>query len=159
MTRIAITGHRGLSGGVALLIDQAVRAELRRYPGARLTGISCLADGADQIFARAVLDRGGTLEVVVPANRYRDGLPRAAQASYDELIRCASRVHRLRYEQSTPQSHMDASVAMLKGADHLFAAWDGRPARAFGGTADVVSQARQLGVPVTVIWPPGASRD
>ncbi len=37
-----------------------------------LTGITCLAKSADQIFARAVLDLGGTLVVVLPAADYRE---------------------------------------------------------------------------------------
>ena len=53
---------------------------------------------------------------------------------------------------------MEASSAMLARADRLFAVWDGKPARGYGGTADVVAEARQRGVPVTVIWPEGASR-
>ncbi|WP_198036875.1 hypothetical protein [Nocardia sp. BMG51109] len=48
---------------------------------------------------------------------------------------------------------------MLDDADELFAVWDGKPARGYGGTADVVAVARQRGMPVTVIWPDGAQRD
>lgn len=40
------------------LIEAALRAETTRYEPATLIGISCLADGADQTFAREVLDRG-----------------------------------------------------------------------------------------------------
>jgi hypothetical protein len=47
---------------------------------------------------------------------------------------------------------------MLDRAEHLFAVWDGKPARGYGGTADVVAEARQRAIPVTVIWPDGASR-
>jgi hypothetical protein len=54
---------------------------------------------------------------------------------------------------------MDASIEMLQRADRLFAVWDGLPARSFGGTADVVDHARVLGLPVTVIWPEGATRE
>jgi hypothetical protein len=54
---------------------------------------------------------------------------------------------------------MDASTAMVCSADRLIAVWDGLPARAFGGTADVVDYARHVGVPVTVVWPAGAYRD
>src|SRR5690606_16048011 len=63
MTRIAITGHRGLSDKVEVLVDLALRKELTRHADG-LVGISCLADGADQLFARAVLDLGGELEAV-----------------------------------------------------------------------------------------------
>jgi hypothetical protein len=159
MTRIAISGHRGLSPEVTALVDRAVRAELSRYGRDDLIGISCLADGADQIFALAVLDAGGALEVVVPAVRYRDALPVEAHGAYDELMSRAVAVHRLDHLESTARSHMDASVEMLRRADRLFAVWDGLPARSFGGTADVVSHAGQAGVPVTVIWPAGARRD
>ena len=52
-----------------------------------------------------------------------------------------------------------ASVRMLDDADVLFAVWDGQPARGYGGTADVVAEARRRKVPVRVIWPDGAQRD
>jgi hypothetical protein len=54
---------------------------------------------------------------------------------------------------------MDASLRMLAEADCLLAVWDGKPARGYGGTADVVNAARARGLPVTVIWPAGAERD
>ena len=74
MHRIAISGHRGLPGPTARMVGQAIRAALAER-GPDVTGISCLADGADQIFARAVTDLGGTLEAVIPATEYRAGLP------------------------------------------------------------------------------------
>ncbi|MDG4784714.1 hypothetical protein O7626_02000 [Micromonospora sp. WMMD1102] len=127
--------------------------------GPPLIGVSCLADGADQIFARAVLNRGGSLEAVVPADEYRDGLPENARAEYDELFARAVVVHRCVHRESTAEAHMDASRVMVDGADHLIAVWDGEPARAYGGTADVVQYAREEGVPVSVVWPAGAHRD
>ena len=48
---------------------------------------------------------------------------------------------------------------MLDQAERTFAVWDGKPARGYGGTADVVAEARDRGTPVTVIWPEGATRD
>src|SRR5215468_75680 len=158
--RIAITGHRGLPAATEHLVDQAIRGHLTRYAASdRLIGISALADGADQIFARAVLDAGGQLEVIVPAARYRDGLPEAVHDTYDALLSAAAAVDRLGYVDSTEDAHMAASQAMLDRADHLLAVWDGKPARGYGGTADVVAEARNRGIPVTVIWPDGASRD
>jgi hypothetical protein len=32
-------------------------------------------------------------------------------------------------------------------------------ARAYGGTADVVAEARKRGIPITIMWPEGAVRD
>jgi hypothetical protein len=157
--RIAITGHRDLPPDTEHLVDQAIREQLAAYAGHELVGVSNLADGADQLFAQAILDAGGQLDVIVPAAHYRDGLPESAHATYDALLSRASSVHRLDRIESTEEAHMEASAVMLDRADRLFTVWDGKPARGYGGTADVVAEARNRGIPVTVIWPEGASRD
>lgn len=161
MTRVAVSGHRALSAHVAALVDAGIKAELERITNASstLVGLSCLADGADQIFASAVLAGGGTLEVVVPAEQYRDGLPDDAKPAYDRLLDLSSVVHKCGYRESTSEAHMEASRFMIDHADHLIAVWDGKPARAYGGTADVVQYAREKNVPVSIVWPQGASRD
>ncbi|MFG1959825.1 hypothetical protein [Nonomuraea sp. NPDC049028] len=158
MVRIAVSGHRGLPEETAVLVDRAIREALAEYlPG--ISGVSCLADGADQIFARGVLDLGGVLEVVIPAEEYRDGLPSECHTAYDELLGRAVRALRLDFVESTSESHMTAGARMLDNADVLFAVWDGQPARGYGGTADVVAEARRREVSVRVIWPEGARRD
>jgi hypothetical protein len=158
MRRIAISGHRGLPEPTADLVDKAIRAALAEH-APDVTGVSCLADGADQIFARAVTDLGGKLEVIIPAARYRAGLPAEAHPEYDRLLAQAAAVRRMPFIESTPESHMEASKVMTDQADELYAVWDGLPARAYGGTADVVAYAREHGTPVRVIWPHGAERD
>jgi hypothetical protein len=155
--RIAISGHRGLPGPTADLVDEAIRTALARH-GPNLTGISCLADGADQIFARAVTDIGGKLEVIIPAGEYRDRLPAEAQPEYDRLLAQAVAVRRLPFTESTSEAHMAASKLMIDNADELYAVWDGKPARGYGGTADVVTYAREHETPVHVLWPDGAQR-
>jgi hypothetical protein len=158
LTRIAISGHRGLNAHTATSIDQEIRSKLSGH-ATNLIGISCLADGADQIFARAVIDLGGTLEAVIPAEKYRESLPAEAHAEYDNLLSQAVAVHRLPFVESTSESHMAASKLMIDGADELFAVWDGKPARGYGGTADVVAYARDHQTPVEIVWPTGAQRD
>ena len=158
MPRIAISGHRGLNARTTELIDQAIRERLSKYP-AGVTGLSCLADGADQIFARAVIDLGGTLEVIIPAKQYRSGLPAEAYAEYDDLLSHAVAVHQLPFTESTSESHMAASKLLIDEADELYAVWDGKPARGYGGTADVVGYACDHDTTVRVIWPSGAERD
>jgi hypothetical protein len=157
LARIAVSGHRGLPAATASLIGEAIRVALGEK--AAVAGLSCLADGADQIFARAVLDAGGKIEAVVPALKYREGLPAGALAEYDMLLARAVTVHRLRCSESTSEAHMAASEFMIGLADELWAVWDGEPARAYGGTADVVAYAHDNGIPVRLIWPEGAQRD
>lgn len=158
MTLIGITGHRGLAPPTARLVKHALGEALAPY-GASVTGVTALADGADQLFARAVIDQGGLIEVIVPAVHYRDGLPAQSHAEYDDLLGHALRVHRLEFTESTSESHMAASELMISMISELFAVWDQQPARGHGGTADVVAHAHERGRPVRIIWPDGATRD
>jgi hypothetical protein len=141
------------------MVEVEIRAALTGHDASMLTGISCLADGADQIFARAVVELGGALRVIVPAARYRAGLPETAHPEYDRLLAQAAGVRQLPFKESTSESHLAASQLMIDGADELYAVWDGLPARGYGGTADVVAYAREREVPVRVLWPEGARRD
>ena len=159
MTRLAVSGHRGLPPSTARLVEDALRTEVDHHAGPDLVGLTLLADGPDTMLAEIVLALGGSLIVVVPAQQYRDGLPAEHHASYDKLIRRASEVIRLDRIESNSEAHMAASLAMLDVADHLIAVWDGQPARGHGGTADVVAAARERGLPVTVVWPVGARRE
>lgn len=160
MTRLAVTGHRGLSETTTALVDAALRSEVsKRAEDGLLVGLSCIADGADALFAKAVLDHGGALHVVVPAHKYREGLPEDHHATYDALIAKATKIIRLDHVESDSDAHMDASLRMLADADELLAVWDSQAARGYGGTADVVDAARGRGVPITVVWPAGATRD
>ncbi|MBV2363386.1 hypothetical protein ACFPZ0_15705 [Streptomonospora nanhaiensis] len=157
MRRVAITGHRELPAEVERAVAGALRDRLRHIEGP-VTGLSCLADGADTLFARAVLEHGGALEAVVPAERYRDGLPAGHRAVYDELLAAAVLVHHLPHVESTPQAHLEAGRYLVEHCDELMAVWDGRPPRGPGGTADIVDYARRQHRAVTVVWPEGARR-
>lgn len=158
MTRLAVTGHRGLSQATNAMVEDALRTEINKRSASDLIGLSCLADGADTLFARAIVDRGGALHVIVPAREYRDSLPADHHATYDALLAKAARVIALDRVESNSDAHMEASLRMLGEADELFAVWDGLPARGYGGTADVVNAARGRGMPITVLWPAGAER-
>ena len=160
MTRLAITGHRGLSGATTRLVDEALRAEIKRHQNDsdNLVGLSCLADGADALFAQAVLDAGGELVAVIPAQRYREKLPEPYHTTYDNLLKQAKQIIELEHKKPCSEAYMDASIRMLQEANEVVAVWDGCPAAGHGGTADVVSYARGRGIPVTVLWPQGAQR-
>lgn len=156
---LAVSGHRGLPRSAKAWLDAELRRTIKRKASGDLFGISCLADGADALFARAVLDLGGRLIAVIPATSYRDGLPASYYPTYDALLSKASETVALDREVSDADAHMDASLRMLERADELIAVWDGKPARGYGGTADVVQAARDRNLPVTVVWPAGVMRD
>jgi hypothetical protein len=156
---VGMTGHQGLPTPTAELVTAALRDTLSGYTP-NLVGVTMLGPGADQLFARLVLELGGALYVVVPAAEYRDGFEDSeAQAGYDELYARASYFEALEHTESTEQAHMDGGQVVVDRSSVLLAVWDGEPSRGLGGTADVVAYARQRGIPVNVIWPEGASRD
>lgn len=70
MPRVGVTGHFNLADATEKLVYEALENLLRQLSG-EVTGVTCLARGADQLFARVVLDAGGSLEVVLPASDYR----------------------------------------------------------------------------------------
>jgi len=156
--RIGITGHRGLPADVAEQVHASLAARIETLDTTDLVAISCIADGPDAWWAQIALDAGAKLEVVIPATEYRSGLPDWYHAAYDQLLSKASDVHRTGHIESTPEAHQAGSEILVGLSDHVLAVWDGKPARGFGGTADVVCYAREVGVPVTVVWPDGASR-
>ncbi|MFD8866293.1 hypothetical protein ACFV1F_18295 [Streptomyces sp. NPDC059590] len=157
--RLGITGHRGLRAETEQLVREALREEVKRHSPEALVGVSCIADGPDAWFAEMVLGAGGKLEVVVPAEQYRDGLPEEHHQSYDRFLRQAVEVHHAGMVESDSQAHMAGSEILVGVVDELIAVWDGQPARGYGGTADVVAYAQRTGVRTRVIWPDGATRD
>ena len=157
MIRIGITGHRGLPPDVNGAVTEMVKAHLEPY-GCEMVGLSCLADGADAVFAEAVVSTGAPLEAIVPASGYREALPAEHHPVYDRLLGQAVLVHELPHSESDPGAHMAAGRLMVEKCDQLVAVWDGLPPRGPGGTADVVDYARSLHRPVTVLWPEGARR-
>jgi hypothetical protein len=156
-SRIAVTGHRDLTPRTTDLVTSAIHDALGPY-GPDLVGISCLAPGADQIFARAVLDLGGTLHAIVAAHGYRHVLRAADRSAFDDLLGRAGEVCPLPFDHPTPASYAAANAAMLRRADRLIAVWDGHPAGGRGGTAEAVAEARRRAIRVDVMWPDGAHR-
>jgi hypothetical protein len=144
--RIGVTGHQHLddSGGWPW-VEGAIRGFLA---GAEppLVGITSLAMGADQLFAREVLRAGGTLHVVVPfpdyGSTFSDG---AARDEYERLLDRAGRAEVLPRLETDEHSFFAAGKRVVDLSDALVAVWNGRPAAGLGGTADVVGYAARLG--------------
>lgn len=159
MPRIGITGHSSLSDITARLVADGLRATLSVHAGDELVGVTCLARGADQIFASVILELGGSVEVVLPAADYRQQKVKPDNAAdFDTLIAGATTVHTMPLPTSNREAYLAASDHVMANVDQLIAVWDGNPSDGAGGTSDVVHTARERGLPVTVVWPEGATR-
>jgi hypothetical protein len=156
--RVGITGHMNLAPESVPLVAAEIRKVLSEHEEP-LVGVSCLARGADQVFARVVLELGGQLDVVIPAADYRERKVKPDnRAEFEELIGMATNVRVLPFETSNRDAYVAANEAVFTSVDTLLAVWDGAPPDGRGGTADTVEVARARGIPVTVVWPDGATR-
>ncbi len=158
MTTIAVTGHMDLTEPSIPLVQAALRELLASQ--ADLIGVSCVAAGADELFAEAVLEAGGRLVVVIPSRDYRARKVGPEQAaSFDRIVAAAHEVVTMPCERAGREAYEAAGKELLRRADRLVAVWNGSPPSGKGGgTADVVLEAREAGIHVDVIWPDGAAR-
>ncbi|WP_245703564.1 hypothetical protein [Streptomyces lushanensis] len=141
------------------LVRVALREVLGPWRG-DLTGVSCIAAGADSLFAQEVCALGRRLVVVIPSHDYREKKVKPDHAPvFDLLVREAAEVVVMPHETADRAAYESANAELLKRADRLVAVWNGAPPSGKGGgTADVVVQAREAGFPVDVVWPTGATR-
>jgi len=141
--RIGITGHQTLRGELGWeWIDAQIREILAPWCPA-CVGITSLAAGADQHFAKIVLDLGGAIEVIVPFPGYETRFGNEEDRSaYHQFLGAACAVHTLpRVEGDDQISYFAAGREVADRSDLLLAVWDGKPALGLGGTADVVAYA------------------
>ncbi|MGO4616565.1 hypothetical protein AB4305_13510 [Nocardia sp. 2YAB30] len=158
MVRIGVTGHMNITEATVPLVYEAVTGILSTYGGSDLVGVSCIARGADSVFAQAVLDVGGRLEVVLPSRNYRERKVKPDHAElFDKLRARAAVVRVMDFGDAGREAYEAANEAMLSSCDRLVAVWDGAAGEK-GGTGMVVELARTRGVPVDVVWPEGAAR-
>ncbi|MGW0789666.1 hypothetical protein ACWD04_15745 [Streptomyces sp. NPDC002911] len=159
MTTLAVTGHIDLTEKSVPLLRAALRELLAPY-SEDLTGVSCIAAGADSLFAEEVSAMGGRLVVVIPSLDYRSEVVKPEDGPvFDHLQETAVEVQTLPYETADRAAYEAANGELLKRADRLVAVWDGTPPSGNGGgTADLVAEARRAGMPVDVVWPDGAAR-
>lgn len=158
MKRIGVTGHRSIPREAQAHVLAAMRAVIRGLDGS-VEALSSLAVGADQLFADLALAHGAGLVAVIPSGDYEACFADGAElARYRSLKARAVREVRLDYPHSTDEAYYAAGAYIADHCDRLIAVWDGRPARGLGGTGDIVTYARGLGRPVTVIWRDGVER-
>ncbi|GLP70321.1 hypothetical protein RKD27_006262 [Streptomyces sp. SAI-126] len=156
VTRIGVTGHRSIPASVL----PGVRARMREHlSGGALEAFTCLAAGADQLFAEVALDNDVPVTAVIPGMDYEAHLDDdEARAGYRRILACCAHRLDLPPEPTHEQAYLAAGRWIVDHCDRLIAVWDGRPARGLGGTGDVVAYARRTGVPVSVLWEPDVHR-
>jgi hypothetical protein len=158
MAVVGVTGHSNLAESSFDVVRHEF-LNLLRPRADDLVGLTCLARGADQVFADAVLELGGALEVVVPASDYFTGISDpVTRKRCDAYLNAAVSTVTLPYEKSGSPAYLTASRYLIDHCDLLLAVWDGSLATGSGGTADAVAYARERARSFVVVWPEGALR-
>jgi hypothetical protein len=139
---VGITGHR-------VLPDPAlwgwVKQELTQFLcrlDPPLVGITSLAIGADQLFAKIILELGGKIIAIIPFADYeRTFEDEADLRNYLSLKAAAIRVETLGPFTSDNDAYGQAGKRVTDLCELLIAVWDGEPAQGPGGTGDIVKYA------------------
>jgi hypothetical protein len=142
--KIGISGHQKLDDESTWDWVQVEFDKLLNDFSDGLIGISSLAVGADQLFADAVLERGGNLQVIIPFDGYELKFSRGNdRKNYFRLLNKAKTVDVLGKEDSEEASYFRAGKKVVDTSDLLVAVWNGEPSAGLGGTGDVVQYAQQ----------------
>src|SRR6266568_8963377 len=141
MTTVGITGHQRLprEDDWAWVASQ-IKASVNQL-SPPFKGISSLAIGADQLFAEAVLEAGGSITAVIPFDSYADTFKGSDRLNYQRLRGLSSTVETLPRIGSDEECYMAAGRRVVDLADVLLAVWNGKQAAGLGGTGDVVQYA------------------
>lgn len=154
---VGVSGHQDIPASASGYVRRNLDAHLSSLVDP--IGVCSLAAGGDQLFAEAIIRRGGVLKVVVPCNGYETTFSEKADLDrYERLLEEAGSVVRLDYPQPSEEAYFAAGRRVVDISDELIAIWDGKRARGHGGTADVVDYARSVDKQIMVIWPEGVER-
>lgn len=155
MTRVGVTGHSDLTDRTVELVRDELEKVLPRFSD-DLIGVTCLARGADQVFADVILGLGGRIRVVVPAVDYFTSISDPhSKLRCQRYLSVAESTVAMDFEKAGPPAYSAASRHLVDHCDVLIAVWDGSTS---SGTAEAVAYAQVRERQTIVVWPEGAER-
>lgn len=157
MIVIGVTGHRILTEleKINTGIEEALSSIERAFPDQTLAVMSSLAEGADRLVAQTILKRpDATLIVPLPlpqADYETDFETAESKNEFQELLKSASEVIEMPATATRNEAYEAAGKYVLENCDVLLTIWDGQGAQGQGGTGEIVSLARERGLPIAWI--------
>jgi len=155
---VGVTGHQDIPDASRTFVKNGIERFFSHLAG-EFTGISSLAAGADQLFAKIVVRLGGQLHIIIPCSKYEMTFKDTRDLDdFRDLLKKATFVETLNHIHPSGKAFLEAGYRVVELSQVLIAVWDGRNAKGKGGTADIVRYARDRGTEVVVVWPSGSAR-
>jgi hypothetical protein len=159
--RVGVTGHRSLpdEAAIARAVEEALDSIKEKWSAEDNSApvillISPIAEGADRLVAREVLkDPTARLKVVLPFPKedyMNDFETSDSKKEFETLLSRADEVITLPATITRNEGYEQVGLYVLNNCDVLIAIWDGEASRGQGGTAEIVAEARNRGLPL--IW-------
>lgn len=135
-----ITGHRELEN-----IDW-VKTKMQEliYELKIIYGYTCLAVGADQLFAELLIVNNIKFTAVIPCTNYEATFEKETLAYFLLSKNMASKLIELNNNQPSEKAFNEGGKTVVDNSEIIIAVWNGDEAKGLGGTADIVDYARHL---------------
>ena len=138
-----ITGHQNLGDQEAISwVKENLAQEIQKQK--ITTGLTCLAIGADQLFAQILDGFQIPYIAVVPCEKYDETFVKEPdRENYHQYLANAKESIKLDFPFPSEQAFYEAGKYVVDHSDVLFAVWNGKAAKGLGGTGDVVEYAKK----------------
>lgn len=156
MISIGIAGHRYLAEVDKLTagINEALDTIERVFGDPTFRVISSLAEGADRLAVRLILERQGAKLVAVlplPESDYlADFTTPETKTKFLSLFNQAEEIIHIQPAPTREEAYARAGTYLLENCDVVLFIWDGLDSQGLGGTGDVVAAARVQNMPL--VW-------
>lgn len=140
--KIGITGHQNLTPSQNDWLKAELEIEINQMNIEE--AYSCLAIGADQLFASVILSNKIPLVAIIPCKKYEQTFNEKHIEFYKSVLNRATNQIQLDFESPSEEAFYEAGKTVAIKSDVLFAFWNNLSAKGLGGTADIVSFAKKL---------------
>ena len=161
MVKIGITGHRAFVDREKIItgIEQALLFIAGRYPNQSWMVYSSCAEGADRLVVDRIRLFKPDVRLVIPLplpidDYLQDFALPESRFEFLQLVGQAAEIIPPQNPLPRPDCYSASGHAILTNSDVLIALWDGWAARGPGGTAEVVTSARLLALPLIWVYCP-----
>jgi hypothetical protein len=138
--RIGITGHQNLTSAERdwLKVELAIEIKKMKIEEA----YSCLAIGADQLFASIIFENKIPFVAIIPCKYYEQTFDQKHIELYNSFVKQANNVIQLDFDIPSEEAFYEAGKTVVNKSDVVIAIWNNLPAKGLGGTADIVEYAK-----------------